>query len=80
MIKCHLSRILGERRMHLKQLADQTGLSYYTLWMLYHERTKAVYFDVIGKICRALDIPVGELFEYRDADKKGKRIEIKANN
>jgi putative transcriptional regulator len=73
MIKCHLSKLLGERRMHLRELAKQTGISYYTIWMLYHERTKGIYFDIIAKICRALSIQVGDLFEYMEAEQKPKK-------
>jgi putative transcriptional regulator len=73
MIKCHLSKLLGERRMHLKELQRQTGLSYYTLWTIYHEKNKGIYFDVIAKICRALGIQVGDLFEYVEIQEKPKK-------
>ncbi len=76
-IKCHLSKLLGERRIHLRELARQTGLSYYTLWMLYHEKTKGIYFNVIAKICHALNIQVGDLFEYVEEEKKAKEPKSK---
>jgi putative transcriptional regulator len=59
--------------MHLKELQRQTGLSYYTLWTIYHEKNKAVYFDVIAKICRALNVQVGDLFEYVEIQEKPKK-------
>lgn len=64
MIKCHLSRLLGEKRMHLRELARRSGISYYSLWTLYHEKTKAIGFKTIDQICRVLGCQVGELFEY----------------
>jgi putative transcriptional regulator len=73
MIKCHLSKLLGERRIHMRELARQTGISYYTLWMIYHEKNKGIYFDIIAKICRALSIQVGDLFEYRETEEKPKK-------
>jgi putative transcriptional regulator len=59
--------------MHLKELARQTGISYYTLWRLYHERTKGIYFDIIANICRALNVQVGDLFEYVEMKEKLKK-------
>ena len=64
MIKCQLPRLLGERRMHISDLQKMTGITYATLWNLYHEKTSSVSFKVTDKICGALGITPGELFEY----------------
>ncbi len=64
MIKCHLSRILGERKMSRKALARQAGLNEFTVRSLYNESSTAIYFDVMDSICRALNIQTGDLFEY----------------
>jgi putative transcriptional regulator len=75
MIRCKLSRILGERRMHILELKRQTGLSYTTLSSLYHEKTSRIDFNTIDAICRALGVQVGDLFEYVEETlpKKGKK-------
>ncbi len=49
MIKCRLSRLLGDRRMSVLELERRTDLSYVTLQNLYHEKTTGVAFDTIDK-------------------------------
>ncbi|MGE5549165.1 MAG: helix-turn-helix domain-containing protein [Bacteroidota bacterium] len=63
MIKCNLSRILGERRIKMADLAKQAGVNKNTVLSLYHERAKGVTFEVMDKLCGALGCEVGELFE-----------------
>ncbi len=64
MIKCRLSRLLGERRMPILELKRRTDLSYVTLHSLYHEKTAGVTFDTIDKICESLGCNTGDLLEY----------------
>jgi putative transcriptional regulator len=64
MIKCRLSRLLGDRRMSILELKRRTDLSYVTLQNLYHEKTIGVAFDTIDKICKSLECNTGDLFEY----------------
>ncbi len=64
MIKCRLSRLLGERRMPILELKRRTYLSYVTLQNLYHEKTTGVAFDTIDKICESLECNTGDLLEY----------------
>lgn len=65
-IKCHLSRILGERRISQLQLARISGLSTYTINKYYHENWKGIDEATLVKLCRALKVQVGDLFEYVD--------------
>ncbi len=64
MIKCRLSRLLGDRKMSVLALKRQTDLSYVTLQNLYHEKTTGVAFDTIDKICESLECNTGDLLEY----------------
>ncbi len=64
MVKCRLSRLLGELRMPILELKRRTDLSYVTLQNLYHEKTTGVAFDTIDKICKSLECDTGDLFEY----------------
>lgn len=70
MIRCNLSRILGERRMHILELQRQTKVSYTTLSNLYHEKTARIDFNTIDAICKALSVQVGHLFEYVETEEK----------
>ena len=66
MIKCRLSRLLGDRKMSVLALKRQTSLSYVTLANLYHEKTSGVTFKTIDRICGSLECSTGELFEYAE--------------
>ncbi|MCC4266140.1 MULTISPECIES: helix-turn-helix domain-containing protein [Oceanimonas] len=63
MIKCHLSRILGERKQKIAEVSRETGINRNTLHRLYNETATRVELDVIEQLCRYLEIEVGELFE-----------------
>lgn len=64
MIKCHLSKILGAQRMNMSELAQKTGLSRNTVFLLYHEKTERIDFSTMDKLCVALNCQPGDLFEY----------------
>ncbi len=72
MIKCNLSRILGERRITRVGLSKQTGISLFTLAQLYHDKWQGVNRGTINSICKALGVQVGDLFEYVEESKPKK--------
>ncbi len=64
MIRIHLSRILGERRMRQKELADLTGIRPSTISDMYNEIIERVNLDHLDRICEVLDCKVSDLIEY----------------
>jgi putative transcriptional regulator len=56
MIKCNLSRILGERRITRVERARRAGLTYQGIKPLYDDTLKGVQRNTIDVICKALDI------------------------
>lgn len=64
MIKCHLSRLMGERKMKIADVARETGLHRNTITLLYDETAARVDLETIEQLCRLFDCSVGELFEY----------------
>lgn len=64
MIKCHLSRIMGERKLKIVDVARETGVNRGTVTRLYHETASRVELEVVAELCRYFDCQVGELFEY----------------
>ena len=64
MIKCHLSRFMGERKMKIVDVARETGLHRNTVTLLYDETATRLELDTIDRLCRLLGCQVGELFEY----------------
>lgn len=69
MIRCHLSRLMGERKLKVVDVARQTGLHRNTVTLLYNETAARIDMDAIDKLCELFGIEVGELFE-RVQDRK----------
>ena len=64
MIKIHLSRLLGERRMKQKELARRTGIRPATIGEIYNECAERINIDYLDKICEVLDCDISDLLEY----------------
>ncbi|MDN3696198.1 MULTISPECIES: helix-turn-helix domain-containing protein [Vibrio] len=63
MLKCHLSKIMGEKRLKIADVARDTGVNRGTITRLYNETATRVELDVIDSLCEYLNIEVGELLE-----------------
>ena len=63
MLKCHLSKIMGEKRLKIADVARDTNINRGTITRLYNETATRVELDVIDTLCEYLDIEVGQLFE-----------------
>ncbi len=66
MIKCHLSRLMGERRINIAALARETDLNRNTITLLYNDTAKRIDLDALERICKHLDCRIEELFEIVD--------------
>jgi len=66
MIRCHLSRLMGERKLKIVDVARQTGLNRNTVTLLYKETAQRVELEAIERLCRLFDCRVGDLFELVD--------------
>lgn len=63
-IKVHLSRIMGEKRIKISELAELTGLHRNGITKLYNEETDGIKFDTLNKLCRVLNCSVEDIIEY----------------
>lgn len=64
MIRINLSVVMAKKRIYsLAPISEATGISRTTLTALYYEKSKGVQFDTIEKVCKYLDIEIGELIE-----------------
>ena len=63
-IKIKLSRILGEKRINMSNLAKEANITRNTVFSLYHEKAKGITFEVLNKICKSLNCQPGDLLEY----------------
>ena len=67
MIRCHLSRLMGEKKLKIVDVARETGINRGTITRLYQETAIRVEFDVLDKLCSYFDCSIEELLE-READ------------
>ncbi len=65
MIKCYLSRLLGERRLKISDVTRDTGINRGTLTRLYHENAERVELAVLSQLCSYLSCEISDLLEYR---------------
>jgi putative transcriptional regulator len=70
MIKCHLSRLMGERKMNVSDVARATGLHRNTVSLLYKETATRVDLEAIEMLCALFSCSVGELFELTPGELK----------
>ncbi len=64
MIRIHLSRILGEKRITQADLARMTEIRPSTINDWYHEIAERVNLDHLDRICEALQCKVSDLIEF----------------
>ena len=65
MIKCHLSRLMGERKLKIADVARETGLHRNTITLLYDETAARVEIEAIDKLCAFFGVGVADLFEHQ---------------
>lgn len=68
MIKCHLSRFMGERKLKISDVARDTGLHRNTITLLYQETANRIDIEAMDCLCKYFGVGVGDLFEFIDND------------
>ncbi len=63
MIKCNLSRIMGEKKLKISDVSRDTGINRGTLTRLYQETAERIDIEVMNLLCEYLECEVGDLFE-----------------
>jgi len=64
MIRCHLSRMMGERKMKISDVARATGLHRNSITLLYQETANRIDLEVVDKLCALFNCGVSDLLEY----------------
>src|SRR5215468_3666266 len=64
MIRCHLSRLMGEKRVRISDVARVTGISRNMLAKLYYDRARRVDLGDVTLLCKYFACTVGDLFEW----------------
>lgn len=68
MIRCNLSRLMGERKMNISDVARLSGLNRSTVSLLYHETATRVELDAIDRLCLLFQCDVGDMFEVENKE------------
>jgi putative transcriptional regulator len=66
MIVCHLSTLMGARRMTQARLARLTGIHRDIIRKLYYDGWTSIRRETLDRLCTALQVSVGELLEWRE--------------
>lgn len=69
-IVVRLDRVMAERKMSLKELSEQVGITNVNLSKLKNGKVSAIRFSTLLALCEALDCQPGDLLEYRSDEKK----------
>ena len=66
MVRCYLSRLMGEHKLKVIDVARETGLHRNTITLLYKETAVRVEFETVDKLCKLFNCQIADLFEYID--------------
>jgi putative transcriptional regulator len=64
MIRCHLSRLLGDRKLKIADAVRDTGINRGTLTRLYYENFERIEIDALDRLCRYFGCGLEELLEH----------------
>lgn len=68
MIYSNLAVLLAEKKLKVIDLVRITGLSKTTLYKLYNGESIRIDFETLEKICKTLNVDVGDVLQYRPDD------------
>ncbi len=67
MIRVDLDVMLARRKMSLTELSQRVGITMANLSILKNGRAKAVRFETLDAICRALNCQPGDILAYEES-------------
>jgi len=59
-----VSRLLGDRRLSIREAARLTGVSYRALFELYHDRTARIDLVTLDRLCNYFQVSPNDIFEW----------------
>lgn len=66
-IVVRLDRVMADRKIMLKDLAEEVGITEANLSKLKNGRVAAVRFSTLDAICEALECQPGDILEYESS-------------
>ncbi len=64
MIKNHLSRLMGEKRITITEVSKRTGMNNATISHLYSEKVARLDFNTLDKLCKLFNCKIQDILEY----------------
>jgi len=64
MIRNRLSELLGKKRIKMAELSRGTGISYSAIKNIYHDKTIAIEFDILNRLCSFLECTPNDILEF----------------
>jgi putative transcriptional regulator len=64
MLKIHLSKLMGERRLKISDVSRETGISRGALTRIYNETAERLDVEALVKLCDYFECTISELLEH----------------
>ncbi len=64
MIRCHLSTLMGQKKLKIADVAREAKLNRSTITALYQETAKRIELDAINELCKLFKCEVTDLLEF----------------
>lgn len=64
MIRINIDVMLAKRKMSVTELTEHVGITMANVSILKNGKAKAIRFETMDKICKALDCQPGDILEY----------------
>lgn len=66
MIIVNIDVMMAKRKMSLTELSEKVGITMANMSILKTGKAKAVRFETLDKLCRALNCQPGDILEYAE--------------
>ena len=63
-IRINLDVMLAKRKMSVTEPSERVGITMANISILKNEKARAIRFETLNSICRALDCQPGDIIEY----------------
>lgn len=70
-IVLRIDRVMADRKISLKELAQNVGITTANMSNLKTGKAKAIRFSTLEAICKTLKCQPGDILEYTEDDMKG---------
>ncbi len=64
----NLDVMMAKRKMSLNELSEKVGITLSNLSILKNGKAKAIRFETLNSICKALDCKPGDIIDYSEED------------